>query len=191
MRLLLLILLFRIDATKSEPIIDTFDLIEVNHIVNEWGIVRYDQLLCWNWSDQKQAYKCEWWKSMNDARNKDDKEKEAKYEKERRAFADSIKDWSLRKSFLDHSYYRGEFEGGKYYPVKNWRTGYWEIKYDNRIIRSKHFSVTYTNNDPEVENQKLFPRDRRKGLTGWDREIKYADEFPDFVGAILKNVLTN
>jgi len=188
MSLLLLVLLLKIDAAKTEPIVDTFDLIEVNHIVNEWGIVRYDQVVCWNWSDQKQEYKCEWWKSMNDARDKSDKEKEVEYEKQRRVFADSIKDWSTRKSFLDSSYYRGEFKGGRYYPVKNWRTGYWEIKFDNRIVRSKHFSVTYTDDDPEVENQKIFPRDRRKGLTPLTSKVQYADELPDFVGAILEKI---
>ena len=83
----------------------------------------------------------------------------------RRAKADKIKDWVLRKDFLNKTHYAGDFVGGKYWPYKNWRSGYYEIKYENRIIRAKIFRQTWTTYDPEVEDRKKFPVDLRRNLT--------------------------
>jgi len=197
MKLILLIsLLLRID--HNAPTIDTFDMIEVNHKYNEWGACQLDQVICWDWHKRDHEFHVEWWRSMRDARIPT-KEGEAKWLKKRREIADKIKDWPTRRSFLAGTEYRGEFVGGKYMPVKNHRTGYWEIKLDGRIIRAKSFQETHTTYDPEADDRKEHPSSIRRGLkkTKAEREqeererrerAEFADEMVDFIGPLLRNI---
>lgn len=149
----------------NPKIVDTFDMIEVNHRCNEYGTPSMDQIICWDWARHESRFLCQYWKDMGSSAREKTKEGEKKWMKERRAKADKIKDWVLRKDFLNKTHYAGDFVGGKYWPYKNWRSGYYEIKYENRIIRAKIFRQTWTNYDPEVEDRKKFPVDLRRNLT--------------------------
>ena len=167
----LFILLLKIDPLpSSNPIVDTFDSIEVNHRLNRWGVENLAQVIVWNWCSGHNTFHVEWWKSMNDAYTRTNEGEEA-WNKKRREIADKIDPWEVRKDFLDGSYYRGEFTGGSLYPVKNYTTGYYEIKIRDkygsikRIIRSKNFTESWTNNDPEYEDRKIQHPRNRKGLT--------------------------
>jgi len=175
MKILIFLLLLKIDPLpQNAPIVDTFDSIEVNHRLNKWGVENMVQVIAWDWCGAHNTFHVEWWKSMNDAHTRT-KEGEEKWNKRRREIADKIKLWSARKDFLNATYYRGDFTGGALYPVKNNRTGYYEIKFrDNyggvtRIIRSKHFTESWTNNDPESDDRKIQPPRNRRGLTN-DKE---------------------
>jgi hypothetical protein len=174
-------------------IIDTYDILEVNHKHNEWGACDLDQVLAWDWHDRHNKHHVQWWKSMRDAR-KFTKEGEEKWLKKRRGIADKIQDWPTRRIFLAQTHYRGEFDkSSKYYPVKNWRTGYWEIRVDNRIIRAKIFRETNTVFDPEADDRKEYPTRSRRGLTKTLEEIKkmyedgprFTDQLQDFIGPIF------
>ena len=162
---LILILIFFLRIDPNPPVIDTFDMLEVNHKCNEYGAVNMDQVIAWDWSRRDKKFHCQWWKDMGDSSRKKTEEGEAKWMKKRRDIADQIKDWQERKHFLDNTSYRGDYVGGKYKPVKNWRTGYWEIRVDNRIIRAKIFKETHTAYDPELEDRKEFGSRSRRGLT--------------------------
>ena len=196
MVILFIMLLGRID--HNAPTVDTFDLIEVNHKYNQWGTCQLDQVIAWDWHNRHKKFHVEWWRSMRDGR-KPTKEGEEKWLKKRRDIADKIKDWPTRRSFLAGTEYRGEFVGGKYMPVKNHRTGYWEIKIEDRIIRAKSFQETHTTNDPEAEDRKEYPSSGRRGLTKTraerereEREMReraeFANEMIDFIGPLLQNL---
>ena len=165
-QIIFLISLFKVDP--NPPIIDTFDMLEVNHKCNEYGVVNMNQVIAWDWHKRHKKFHCQWWKNMGDSAKEKTKEGETEWMKKRRAIADKIKDWETRKHFLNNTPYMGEYVGGKYAPIKNWRTGYWEIKFDNRIIRAKIFRETHTTNDPEVDDRQEFDTKARRGL----REIK-------------------
>ena len=161
-KLILFFVFFRVDP--NPPVIDTFDMLEVNHKCNDYGVPNMDQVIAWDWSKRDRKFHCQWWKDMGKSSREKTKEGEKEWLKKRRAIADNIRQWPQRKHWLDNTPYRGEYVGGIYQPVKNWRTGYWEIKFDNRIVRAKIFRETHTNYDPEVEDRKEFNQKFRRGL---------------------------
>lgn len=164
----------RID--HDPKLIDTFDVLEMNHKHNDWGVPTLDQIIAWDLHKFDNKLHVAWWKSLKDGRIKT-KEGEEKWLKERRAIADKIKDWETRKDFLNNTKYRGEFnKDSDYYPVKNWRSGYWEIRVDNRIIRAKIFIETNTVYDPEVDDRKLHPTRLRRGLLKTQKELREIEE---------------
>ena len=114
-KLILLLLLFRID--NSSTVVDTFDRIEVNHHYNEWGAEVWTQLICWDWNPRKGVFRVEHYIMMKDA-YKETEEGKKKWDKKVRDIADKIKDWMTRVDFLSSCRYRGDFVGGKYYPVR-------------------------------------------------------------------------
>ena len=165
-KLILLLLLFRID--NSSTVVDTFDRIEVNHHYNEWGAEVWTQLICWDWNPRKGVFRVEHYIMMKDAYEETEEGKK-KWDKKVRDIADKIKDWMTRVDFLSSCRYRGDFVGGKYYPFKNFRTRYWEVKFFDqgfrRIIKAKIFTETHTQYDPEVADREFFPSQLRRGLT--------------------------
>jgi hypothetical protein len=194
--LLLISLLLRID--HNAPIVDTFDILELNHTYNEWGGEGLVQIMGVDWHIRDRDFHVEWYKLLRDCHIKTE-EGEKKWLKERRKIADKIKDWMTRLDFLNSTEYKGEFDKShKLYPVKNWRTGYWEIKLEGRIIRAKSFQETHTTNDREVDDRKEHPTQIRRGLSKTREELKkeaeanrfgmriFADMLEDFVGAIQK-----
>lgn len=177
--LILLLILFKIDAHKThDDIIDTFDIIEINHVHNEWGVETLAQIVVWDWIPNQRSHHVQWWRGMQNCRIRGDsvKEQEDAWNKKRRRIADSIKDWPTRKDFLDNSTYRGEFDRDhKWIPKLNNKTGYWEIQYtEKHIIRAKHFQETYTDFDVEHRDSKEWPARARKGLT----KVKSGDADP-------------
>lgn len=163
--LIAVLLLVRIDHDPT--IVDTFDRIEVNHYHNDYGIEVWSQLICWDWYGRKSVFHVEHWIMMKDAYEKTEEGKK-KWDKKVRDYADKIKDWELRRDFLNVASYKGDFIGGTYYPTKNFRTGYWEVKFSDknfpRVIRSKIFIETNSQYDPETADRKFFHTDRRRGL---------------------------
>lgn len=85
-----------------------------------------------------------------------------------RDYADKIKNWEERRDFLNGTKYIGDFAGGKYYPFKNFKTRYWEVKFfdkgHRRIIKSKVFIETHSQYDPEVADREFFRVEGRRGL---------------------------
>ena len=164
-KLILLFLMF--DLNKEPPYVDYFDRIEVNHYHNEWGAEVWSQLICYDWNGRKGVFQVQHYIMMKDA-YKETEEGKKKWDKKVRDYADKIKDWMTRVDFLTSCRYRGDFVGGTYYPFKNFRTGYWQIKFldkkFDRIIRSKVFIETRTQYDPEVADREFYATKYRRGL---------------------------
>ena len=168
-KLVLLFLLFKIDP--SPPVIDTFDMLEVNHTYNKWGIESMAQVIAWDFVKHRNKFHVQWYKVMKDCFIETEEDKK-KWDKERRERADKIKDWMTRLDFLNSSEYRGKFDSmPNLYHEKTWRTGYWEIKFDNHIVRAKIFRETYTRYDPEVRDRQSHKN--RRGLTKRGVDILY------------------
>ena len=187
-KLILLLLLF--DLNKEPPYVDYFDRIEVNHYHNEWGAETWSQLICWDWNPRKGVFRVEHYIMMKDA-YKETEEGKKKWDKKVRDYADKIKDWMTRVDFLSSCRYRGDFVGGTYYPFKNFRTKYWEVKFfDNnvdRIIRSKIFIETNSQYDPEVADREFFDIKHRRGLKEIPKikPFEFSQEWLDFVEGLV------
>ena len=164
-KLILLFLMF--DLNKEPPYVDYFDRIEVNHYHNEWGAEVWSQLICWDWNPRKGVFRVEHYIMMKDA-YKETEEGKKKWDKNIRDIADKIKDWMTRVDFLTSCRYRGDFVGGTYYPFKNFRTDYWEVKFldkgFSRIIKSKIFVESRTKYDPETADREFYATKYRRGL---------------------------
>ena len=164
--LILLLSLFTI--SDDDVIVDTFDMIEVNHYHNEWGVQIWSQVILWDWCDLDHKFHCHKWIMMKDSYVKTEQGK-AKWEEARREIENSLETFERRKQWMWASEYRGDFVNGKFYPKKDWTSGYYEIKYRDknhqRVIRSKIFRETHTQYDPEVKDRKEYPTSRRRGLT--------------------------
>ena len=170
MKIILLFIIFaKIDFYEDYTIVDEFTMIEVNHYHNEWGIETFSQLICWDWKGNKKEFDVEYWVMMKDAYEKTKKGEEA-WEVKRRKVEAQIRGVGQRWEWLKNSKYRGDFIGGKFYPVKNGKTRYYEVKFEDknkrsRIIKSKIFRETFTQYDPEILDKKEWPRELRRGLT--------------------------
>ena len=166
MKLILLLLLFRIDNDPAT--VDTFDMIEINHYHNAWGCEQWSQLICWDRSSYDNKYHVSHWTMLRDAYEKTEKG-EADWEKIRQKIAKEYKDFNEKLGWLNNSEYKGDFIGGKLFPRKDWKSGYYNIKYIQggipRVIRSKSFRQTYTQTDPEIDDRKIYNQDIRRGLT--------------------------
>lgn len=164
-KVILLLLFFRVD--NDTTIVDTFDRIEVNHYHNEYGAEKWTQLICWDWNGRKSVFHVQHWIMMKDAYKKTE-QGEKKWNKTVRDYADKIRNWEERRDFLNGTKYIGDFTGGKYYPFKNFKTRYWEVKFfdkgHRRIIKSKIFTETHSQYDPEVADREFFRVEARRGL---------------------------
>jgi len=185
MGLILLLLLF--DVNKNPVIVDTFDMIEVNHYHNEWGVEQWSQLICWDWHSYDNKFHVEYWTMMKDAYKKTEKG-EKEWEKSRLKIAQQYRDFNQRRDFMSNSEYKGDFEGGKLYPKKDWRSGYYTVKTLNndgdRLLRAKIFRETFTQNDPEVDDRSPHNTKERRGL----KEITKKEIDPtwqDFVNRLV------
>lgn len=165
-KLALILFLLTFDLSQETRIVDTFDMIEVNHHYNEWGVETWAQLILWDWHEQDSAFHVEHWIMMKDA-HEETEEGEKEWEKKRRKIEQKIKSIELRERWLWASQYRGDFVGGKFFPIKNWTNRYYEVKYNDgkhdRLIRAKIFRETHTQYDPESRDRQTH-KDRR-GLT--------------------------
>lgn len=189
-KLILLLFIFRIDPNPKT--IDTFDIIEVNHTYNKWGGEGLVQVITLDWIKHHNRFHVQWYKVMENCFIKTEEDKK-KWDEERRKDADKIKDWMKRLDFLNCTSYRGKFNSmHNLYPEKNWRTGYWEIKFDNRIVRAKIFRETYTGYDVEVVDRKKFNIEFRRGLT--KKPSTEEEEVPDYLNydfSWFKNIINN
>jgi len=163
MELILFLLLFKID--NDHVLTDTFDMIEVNHSVNEWGVERWCQIIFWDWHELDNKYHVEKWIMMKDAYQMTE-EGAKKWETARREFEQKLTSIPQRRQWLQHSDYKGDFVGGMFYPEKDWKTGYYVVEFTEgllrRKIKAKIFRETYTQFDPEHEDRP--EHSERRGL---------------------------
>jgi hypothetical protein len=164
--LILFISLFKVG--NDDVVVDTFDMIEVNHYHNEWGVQTWSQVVLWDWYSSDSKFHCEKWIMMTDAYEKT-KEGEKRWEIARRQIEQTLETLERREQWMWASEYKGDYVNSKFLPKKNWTTGYYEIKYNDkkirRIIRAKIFRETHTQFDPEVKDRKFHPTSKRRGLT--------------------------
>ncbi len=146
-----------------------YDLIEVNIHCNEWGFPIFAQFICFDWHNQEHTFHVEYWQLMEDAFKKTEAGKK-KWDALRREEADKIKHHKIREDFLEKSKYKGEFEGGKMYPIRNHSFRLYEawVMDNHRLVKvtSKGFRKTYSQspNDPERMDRSSHPEKIRRGL---------------------------
>lgn len=148
--------------------VDKFDIVEVNHHLNEWGQERWTQIILWNWHRLDRKYHVEHFYMLNNC-YKRTKSGEIAHNKMLDIIERFIPDIRKRQRFRQESAYKGDFEPTERYPRKDWKTGKYVIEYvDNglkRKIECNSMQVTFTQDDPEVLDKARHPQKNRTGLT--------------------------
>ncbi len=173
MALMFCLLLFRVEIPQIEVLEDHFDVIEVNHHYNEWGQEVWSQLILWDRRGANGELIVQHFIMMSDAYKKT-----TKGEKEHKKWQDkTAKTVPLTRlnQFHSETNYRGDFVGGRYFPVKSWREGCHVVKYIDesrrrRTIKGTIFRESHTLFDPERDNRKNYPEQSRRGLRNEDQD---------------------
>ena len=145
---------------------DRFRLIEINHVLNEVGSPVFDQLIYWDWDRESCAFVCQGWRMMPDSRELTLRGK-ILWDQETADWLEgfgAVERMRLRK----RRGYMGEFVGGILLPRRQ-PNGDYLVRYtDNgvdREIRAGIMRETWTQRDPERDNQTAWPTGNRRGLT--------------------------
>lgn len=107
---------------------------------------------------------------MKDAFDKSDPAHQRTYEAALDHWLSRVSDvdqWSRIRSQMQ---YKGKFVGGRLYPIKQYRTGKYQVRYRDgtgviRVITADLFRETHTTGDPEMEDRKHLPVEARRELT--------------------------
>lgn len=157
-----LFLLLALTGPPQGTTLDRVDLIEVNHVLDEYALPVFDQLIFWRWHAHEGCYHVHAWRLMRDARTCEDI-------KHRQAWEANIDQMRRNCNWtLGIRTYRGKFIGGPMMPEYSHVRRRWEVRWEekgiDRLVTAPHFSETWTQYDRERRDQKVFDEAWRVGL---------------------------
>lgn len=169
MKHLLIVLFLSSPAIPREEIRDEFDMVEVNHLYNEYGGHMIDQLIFYNWDREERKMRVEAWVLMKNCRVKTEQGEKA-FKKARDEYLEKLfRDPVAKQKARGHIQYKGDYIGGPNRPRKLHDTNLFVTKFQKyntkRIIFTKFMRETETYFDPERENKRRFPENQRLGFT--------------------------
>ena len=143
---------------------DHFHKIELNHLYNEHGFSRMDQVIFWDFDGSK--YKVQAYIVISDGRVKT-KEGLAKHNKVLDEYVSGL-DVLSQQLTRSECGYRGDWELSRLQPSKLGRR--WVSIFHHRgamyRVSADHYRVTHTVFDAEIVNREEFPTKWRRGLRG-------------------------
>lgn len=168
-----LLLLIAISGNSNE-VHDHFEMLEVNHFHNRYGSPTFVQLIFWDWFPEDGTFHVQGWTMMKDAFDKSDRAHQREYEAGVDRWLSRVSNVALRSRIRSQMGYKGKFVGGRLYPIKQHRTGQYQVRYQDdmgvkRVITSALFRETHTINDPEIADRKYLSESARRGLTTPDQ----------------------
>jgi len=129
---------------------DVVDVIEVNHVLDGNGSLVFDQVIFWRWRPLESHYRVVGWRMLRNVR-------EEPPIKQMRA---EPKCWKPPK-----------WKGGHATPIRRhdrggWWLSQWRDEKDRvfREVAAPMYRETWTLHDPEVDDRKWLPDNRREGL---------------------------
>lgn len=166
------------DSFYTGVVEDHFDRIEVNHFVDDYGRVTFDQIIFFDWNPDKRTYVVEAWRLIGDGRASPTSER---YKAAKEAFDKDLAEW--KKSLVKRKIVQDERDipdqitpkfsapwvGTRMMPRKNYNTGLYETMFNDkgvlRRITAYSVSETTTQYDVEQVNRKIWKDTRRRDLT--------------------------
>ena len=161
--------LLLLKPVNSTPIHDHFDIVEVNHVYNEYGGHVIDQLIFYNWDRSQKQLRVEAWVMMRNCRIKT-KEDEETFNKERDEYLEKVfKDPILKQKARENIEYKGMYIGGPSAPRIVHGENIFICKFSkndvDRVVITKSMIETHSDYDRERQNRNLFPESQRSGFT--------------------------
>jgi len=147
---------------------DHFDVLEVNHLHDEWGRPRLTQLIFWDFDKGRNTHICQGYIVFKDCYVKT-AEGEAEWDK-RVEKALSGLTLMERAEARKHLSYAGDYHPPISHPVRQWRKKLWRSRFIDsqgiyRCITASRFWETKSQVDPEVADRSLNAVSNRRGLT--------------------------
>lgn len=153
---------------QPEAVLDEFDLVEVNHLYNEYGGHQLDQLVFYNFDRSDRQLKCEAWAILRNCRSHPTKEDEEKFNEYRDKVIEILfKDPIDKQKARQYIKVKGEYIGGPNTPRK-YGDGYLTQFTSHGVLRrvyTKAMIETHTNIDPERANADKFKDYQRLGFS--------------------------
>lgn len=148
------------------PVQTRCDLIEVNHVHDEYGFPKFVQLIAWDWCSFDNQYHVRAWKLMDDAYVDGGPNHRTAFDAEVERIADTYASWQAQAAFLRAAVYRGKFVGGRMYPQL--RRGEYVSRITTqdgvkREVVAKRRIETHTQYDREYADRECLPESRRVG----------------------------
>lgn len=148
---------FLVIALQIQPQTYTFDRIEVNHVYDERGNVRLDQIIYWDFDEQVGDWKVVTWRNITGARRELSQDERTKISQSQESWMPVNNPWI----------------GSPMIPVRNgsWYVATWNDKqYSTEFVlakaRTKCFIVTHTQYDREIKNREKYPSECRPVIWG-------------------------
>ena len=142
------------------------DILEVNHVHDEWGFPKFVQLIAWDWLPEHKCYRVRAWKLLDDAYADGGKDHRTAFDAEVERLANTIGSWKLQAEFLRAAKYRGVFVGGKHYPRLirgEYVTRLTTKDGESREVVAKRRIETHTQYDREYADREFWPESHRAG----------------------------
>ena len=142
------------------------DIIEVNHVHDQYGFPKFVQLIAWDWCAERKRYHVRAWKLMDDAYQDGGPNHRTAFDAEVERIADGIKNWQAQAAFLRAAIYRGVFVGGRSYP--QFRRGEYVSRITSKdgvtreVIANRRIE-THTQFDREYADRDAWPESARVG----------------------------
>lgn len=169
---IILSLLIRIDPDPAN--VNRFDVVEVNHHLNDWNQEKWTQVIFWNWHDGHETHHVDHYYMLRDCYRKS-KSGEIAHNKMLDILEQFIDDPRVRQKMREDSEYKGDFVETEMYPKKDWISGKWVIEFVNsdgkQRIECGAMQVTFTQQDPEMRDRKRQPAVMRGGLFKYNSSI--------------------
>ena len=150
----------------SKPI--HYDLVEVNHVHDEWGVPDFTQLIFWDWSRRDKCHHVQAWSMMRDDRDKSNAKHRAAFDAAVDAVAGSLTGYRQQESFRYAAKYTGEFVGGPMFPRHDYLAGVFRVTMDREggrmHVTAASMVETFTQYDREVKDRKVWPESKRRGF---------------------------
>jgi len=147
---------------------DHFDVLEVNHLHDEWGRPRLTQMIFWDFDRGRNTHICQGYVVFKDCYVKT-AEGEAAWDKK---VEKSLSGLTLlqRAEARKHLSYAGDYQPPISHPVRQWRKKLWRSRFIDsqgiyRCITASKFWETKSQVDPEVADRSFHPVSDRRGLT--------------------------
>ena len=155
-------------GTPADAIQDRFDIIELNHVYDDFSRPKFVQLVFWNWLPSQKSYVCEGYYMLDDCIKKTEEGKKAWDKKVEKALerVPALQ----RAELIVKLDYRGEYHRHSAHPVRLWAARVYRSKWIDkggnlRAVIGSQFRATHTYHDREVADREFNPVAIRRRLT--------------------------
>lgn len=143
-----------------------YDILEVNHVHDQWGFPIFVQLIAWDWDRHTKRHHVQAWRILRDGYELDNKEHREAFEKHVEQVKSKYNSMGMRQRVANSVKYRGKYVGGHDYPRRQLGglfVARWTDDGVTRVALAEALLERHTQHDPELEDRHEWPETARRG----------------------------